>query len=99
MHLCCGRRYQTVHGHCFAGRLEVVQLWIGVLPFAKFGFTGMIRGFSDLQIRGLQEVPRERLLFETDGPYFPAGNFPVSTPHTLQVANENVPWECVHPTC
>jgi Tat protein secretion system quality control protein TatD with DNase activity len=39
---------------------------------------------------GVQEVPCDRLLIETDSPYFPCGGSQISTPASIVFAAEEV---------
>ena len=45
--------------------------------------TAAVRCFDRDQRAGLQAIPSNRLLLETDAPYFPLGNAHVSTPAYL----------------
>lgn len=73
-------RKQSIHVHCFTGSSEVVKSWLRAFPKTCFGFTRIVRSFTEEQLEGLRTVSDERILLETDAPYF---NFPGhSTRHT-----------------
>ncbi|XP_072174421.1 uncharacterized metal-dependent hydrolase HI_0454-like [Diadema setosum] len=66
----CGKA-QRIHLHCTTTSPNVVKDWLRHFPQTYFGFTAMVEVFGELQKRGLQEVPLNRLLLETDAPYMP----------------------------
>ena len=76
-------REQRVHVHCFTGREFIVKAWLNKYPNAYFGFTAKVAHFDQEQIAGLRAVPRDKILLETDAPYFPHGKASVSTPAYL----------------
>jgi Tat protein secretion system quality control protein TatD with DNase activity len=76
-------RDQKIHLHCYNGSKEVVKEWLRVFPNTYFGFTRMVRLFSAPQIEGLKSVPNDRLLLETDAPYFPFEGWTNSSPALL----------------
>ena len=49
---------------------SVVEQWLGVFPCNFFGFTQLVQSFSKAQLAGLRSVPADRVLLETDVPYF-----------------------------
>ena len=69
---------QFIHLHCFSGDSELVSDWLAEFPNVYFGFTYMVSNFSAAQLEGLRKVPRDRILVETDSPYF--GKDDVNTP-------------------
>ncbi|KAK3092520.1 hypothetical protein FSP39_003912 [Pinctada imbricata] len=77
------RREQKIHVHCFTGLSQVVNDWLSDFPNTFFGVTAAVRRFDEEQKSGLRAIPRNRLLLETDAPYFPVGNVPYSTPAYL----------------
>ena len=82
---------QRIHLHCFTGPEEVVKCWLDALPNTWFGVTGRVTSFNPRQVKGLQAIPRDRLLLETDAPYFPlCPGIPVSAPHLLGFVAEAV---------
>ena len=74
---------QRIHVHCFMGRADVVKTWLRKFPNAHFGITAAVRTFDSAQIGGLQAIPINRLLLETDSPHFPLGMASVNTPAYL----------------
>ena len=71
---------QKIHVHCFKGTEEMVESWLRKFPNTYFGITAAVQSFDDLQIAGLRSIPRDRLLLETDSPYFPLGGANINTP-------------------
>ncbi|KAK3083947.1 hypothetical protein FSP39_005799 [Pinctada imbricata] len=71
---------QKLHVHCFTGKKDIVQAWLLKFPNSYFGVTAAVRSFGREQVEGLREIPINRLLLETDAPYFPLGNSEFSTP-------------------
>ncbi|KAK3093350.1 hypothetical protein FSP39_014347 [Pinctada imbricata] len=76
-------RNQLIHVHCFKGTVEMVEDWLVEFPRSYFGVTAAVQSFDDSQIAGLRAVPRDKLLLETDSPYFPPGRALVNTPAYL----------------
>ncbi len=60
---------QRIHLHCFTGDRQLVQKWSHHFPRCYFGFTSLVRHFDDQQVLALQDIPKERILLETDSPY------------------------------
>lgn len=80
---------QKFHLHCFTGYRDQVEDWLDDFPNTYFGFTAKVASFNLHQQEGLRSVPADRLLLETDSPYFQvdSNNF-VNTPAYLgDVAN------------
>ncbi|KAK3106604.1 hypothetical protein FSP39_023367 [Pinctada imbricata] len=69
-----------IHVHCFKGTVEMVELWLRKFPRTYFGVTAAVQSFDDAQIAGLRAIPRDRLLLETDSPYFSPGRAEINTP-------------------
>ena len=84
------RKRQTIHLHCFSGPSDVVREWLKEFPNTYFGFTGMVRNFNYQQCEGLRAVPRDRLLLESDAPYFQPPKFYVNAPCLLGYTAELV---------
>ena len=61
---------RRVQLHCFTGSKEVVEEWLESFPYTYFSFTNMVSRFTTRQRRALRAIPRDRLLLETDAPYF-----------------------------
>ncbi|MES9902784.1 MAG: TatD family hydrolase [Sedimenticola sp.] len=61
---------QQVHLHCFNGDAAVVSRWMDKYPNTYFGFTRGVDSFRRDQLEGLRAIDDDRLLIETDAPYF-----------------------------
>ena len=64
------RKEQNIHLHCFSGSADLVSEWKSNFPNTYFGFTRMVDKFDEDQIGGLQAVEDDKILLETDAPYF-----------------------------
>ncbi|KAK3786201.1 hypothetical protein RRG08_020344 [Elysia crispata] len=64
-----------IHRHCFTQDLSTAQRWLDAFPNMFIGFTPVItyRSAQDPAIAASQ-IPLDRLLLETDAPYFVPGN-------------------------
>lgn len=81
---------QRIHLHCFTGTAHNVRQWLRRFPQTYFGFTSMVSRFRTHQKEALCRVPTDRLLLETDAPYFPAAGYPLSAPIFLKVVATDV---------
>lgn len=83
-------RTQPIHLHCFTGDVETVKRWVSRFWRAHFGFTRLAAQFDKNQKAGLRAVTDDRLLIESDAPYFPfTGTGHYSTPALIgMTANE-----------
>lgn len=63
-------RDQCIHLHCFTGTEDMVREWSSVFPNTYFGYTRLVDRFDDTQLGGLRAVREDRILLETDAPYF-----------------------------
>ena len=83
--LCKLSASQRIHLHCFGSTPEIVDKWRQEFPNTFFGFTNMVESFSRVQLEGLQMVPNDKILLETDGPYFQPreSNYKINAPHLL----------------
>lgn len=79
LHKFCGYT-QPIHVNCFMGDAELVKEWMTNYSNVYFGFTGAVENFSTNQIAGLQSVPMNRILLETDSPYMRPGGGGINTP-------------------
>ena len=90
---------QLIHCHCFTGSLAVYQDWMAIFPNSFFGFTKIVSGFDAEQMDALRAVPDDRILLETDAPYFKWPGHRFSNPSYIgKVANvvaqaREVSWE------
>lgn len=71
---------QLIHVHCFTGDTELVTEWMSNFSNVYFGFTGAVENFSSDQVAGLQSVPLNRILLETDSPSMRPGGGNINTP-------------------
>jgi Tat protein secretion system quality control protein TatD with DNase activity len=78
-----GYQEQRIHIHCFMGKADTVECWLRRYLNVYFGVTAAVRSFDEIQFAGLRAIPHDRLLLETDAPYFPMGPSTVSTPAHL----------------
>ena len=86
---CC--KYQRLHLHCFtSGPLEVAA-WRSTFPRAYFGLTSLVKGFNEEQKRGVQSIPLDHLLLESDAPHLPfEGSISTNTPAYIGEIGEMV---------
>jgi len=82
-----------IHRHCFTGDWATASTWLDRFPASKIGITGCVTFSSATQVHEtVRNIPVNRLLLETDAPYFlPVGvdkrELPFSQPgHVLHVA-------------
>ncbi|XP_033747059.1 uncharacterized protein LOC117332283 [Pecten maximus] len=61
---------QRIYLHCFNGDSYVRDQWSSAFRNLYFRFTSMAAGFTPPQIRALKWINPERVLLETDAPYF-----------------------------
>ncbi|KAH3872198.1 uncharacterized protein LOC127868684 [Dreissena polymorpha] len=81
-------RTQKVVLHCFTGAQEVVIRWCKAFPNCFFSYSGQARLFTEAQKQAVRRVPANRLLIETDSPYFRPAGARMCTPSFLgDVAN------------
>ena len=62
-----------IHRHCFMGTLQDYEAWIEKFPNTYWSFTAWVTqdGYlTDDQKTMIKRIPSERLLVETDAPYF-----------------------------
>ena len=82
------RPEQKIHVHCFKGSHALVYVWLSEFPNTLFGFTGLVQHFSTASKEALRLLPEDKLLLETDSPYFRIGGRHNSSPAFLgMVAN------------
>ncbi|KAH3799146.1 hypothetical protein DPMN_152750 [Dreissena polymorpha] len=83
---------QRIHLHCFNGSLEDVSLWLGYFANTYFGYSLMVarRDFSEGSKMALRRIDGERLLLESDAPYFPAAGEELSSPSFIGVTAREV---------
>jgi TatD DNase family protein len=81
---------QRIHLHCFTGDRRVMQQWIDKFPGIKFGYTRAVRDFNEDQLAAVKEMDEDRLMLETDAPYFHFHGFRNSTPSFIGMVAELV---------
>ncbi|XP_033731240.1 uncharacterized protein LOC117341721 [Pecten maximus] len=74
---------QRIYLHCFNGDSYVREQWSSAFRNLYFGFTSMAAGFTPPQVRALKWVNPERVLLETDAPYFNRSGRKWSAPNQL----------------
>ena len=64
-------REWPIHRHCFTGSWSDASSWLELYPGSKIGITGLVtfKGASSTH-EVVRRIPLERLLLETDAPYF-----------------------------
>jgi TatD DNase family protein len=64
-----------MHRHCFNDTWAVAEAWLRLYPGSKIGLTGLVTyGHAKAVHEVARRIPLDRLLLETDAPYFlPAG--------------------------
>ena len=84
-----------IHRHCFTGGWEEASLWLKTYTASKIGFTGAVtHGRGGTLCEVVKKIPLDRILLETDAPYFlPSGvdrnRYPLSSSlpgHVIHVA-------------
>ncbi|KAK2507277.1 hypothetical protein MC885_000346 [Smutsia gigantea] len=73
-----------IHWQCFTGSYATIEPFLKYFPNLFVGFTGVLSYFSAGDIReALKEIPLERILVESDAPYFIPHGLPKSLgPHS-----------------
>ena len=83
-------REQRIHLHCFLGTSETVDLWLREFPNTHFGYTGdRIDRATAEEKEALKSLAADRILLETDAPYF-SMNRPFSSPALLGMVAKKV---------
>ncbi|XP_033616226.1 putative deoxyribonuclease TATDN2 [Fukomys damarensis] len=68
-----------IHRHCFTGSYSVIEPLLKHFPNLYVGFTAILTYNSAWQAKeALKKIPLERILVETDAPYFLPRQFPRS---------------------
>ncbi|KAH3839550.1 hypothetical protein DPMN_112982 [Dreissena polymorpha] len=82
---------QRIHLHCFQGDMEVSCSFLNSFPNTYVGYTHNVDDLTEDAAVALRLVPSDRLLIETDAPYFGGptiGN--TSSPMMVGVAAKRV---------
>ena len=60
-----------MHYHCFKGSIEQAEQWMRDYPASKIGLTGLVTFPKARQVHEVaRQIPLEKILLETDAPYF-----------------------------
>ena len=79
-----------MHFHCYMGDENTLNDILQSFPSSYIGFTGAVCSSTELHAI-VRKVPIERLLLETDAPYFPVSHAStVSLPHNINEIGEKV---------
>uniref|UniRef100_A0A1I7TZB2 Deoxyribonuclease TATDN2 n=2 Tax=Caenorhabditis tropicalis TaxID=1561998 RepID=A0A1I7TZB2_9PELO len=62
--------FLKIHRHCFTENWETAKKWLEQCPDVHFGYTAALLSFKEPQIEAVRRIPLDRILLETDGPYF-----------------------------
>ncbi|KAH3865432.1 hypothetical protein DPMN_028471 [Dreissena polymorpha] len=82
---------QRIHLHCFRGDLEMFRAFTDSFPNTYVGYTHKTSDLSPAALLALRTIPTERLLVETDAPYFVNPTIgPFSSPNVVGLAARNV---------
>ena len=84
------RQHQQIHLHCFTGNSYVLDRWLEVFPRTYFGSTNKVGRFNRHQREALCKIDENRLLLQSDAPYFPIEGETVSSPSQLYVLAETM---------
>ncbi|CAI2351714.1 unnamed protein product [Caenorhabditis sp. 36 PRJEB53466] len=63
-------RYLKIHRHCYTEDWVTAKKWLKQCPDVHFGFTPGILLFKEHQLNAVRNIPLDRILLETDAPYF-----------------------------
>ena len=87
------QRNHHVHFHCTADKSMIVNEITQHFREAKFGFTNLVEGegmISRNSRRILQNLPLNKVLIESDGPYFPNKGSKIGHPADLEPLIETI---------
>ena len=77
-----------IHRHCFTGDWSTAATWLDQYPGSKIGVTGLVTYKEAVRVHEVvRNIPLNRLLLETDAPYF----LPTGIDRSLY------PWTCALP--
>ncbi|XP_021353774.1 putative deoxyribonuclease TATDN2 [Mizuhopecten yessoensis] len=74
---------QRIHLHCFSGDSYVRDQVTSAFSQLYFGFTSMAAKFNNQQSQAVRGINSERVLLETDAPYFARPGTKCSAPNQL----------------
>ena len=81
---------QRFHLHSFMGNPMTVTAWMKAFPNTWFSFNRSVQNFNPEQIEALVSLDGDRILLETDAPYFRRGREKYSMPNQLYDVAEMV---------
>ena len=82
-----------MHYHCFNSSVEQAEQWLQDYPASKIGLTGLVTFPNAKQVHEVaRHVPLEKILLETDAPYF----LPPAVHKTSYQYNFSQPGHVVH---
>ncbi|XP_070583166.1 putative deoxyribonuclease TATDN2 [Erythrolamprus reginae] len=78
MKKCVPKDYK-IHRHCFNGHYSVIEPLLDYFPNLTVGFTALLSYPSAIEVReAVQKIPLNRIVVETDAPYFLPRQMPKS---------------------
>ena len=82
-----------IHRHCFTGDWDTASTWLEQFPGSKIGVTAMVTYQEAGRVRQVvKNIPLDRLLLETDAPYF----LPARTDRASYPWNRALPGHVIH---
>ena len=82
-----------MHYHCFDSSVGQAEQWLQDYPASKIGLTGLVTFPNARQVHEVaRNVPLEKILLETDAPYF----LPPAVHKTSYQYNFSQPGHVVH---
>jgi len=82
-----------IHRHCFTGDWVTASAWLDQYPGSMIGVTGLVTYQEAGRVREVvRNIPLDRLLLETDAPYF----LPARTDKTRYPWNSSLPGHVLH---
>jgi len=82
-----------IHRHCFTGGWKEASVWLERYQASKIGITGIVTYKEVGRVREVvRNIPLNRLLLETDAPYFP----PTKIDRTKYTLNCTLPGHVLH---
>ncbi|XP_053376390.1 uncharacterized metal-dependent hydrolase YabD-like [Mercenaria mercenaria] len=76
---------QFIQLHCFQGSTDLLNRWREAFPNTFFSVNNGVGSFDADQLAGLKSIPSDRLLLETDAPYFAPRGYSHNAPHLLGI--------------
>ena len=76
--------------HIQEGNLDTINQWQRVFPNTHIGFIGLVQHFNNDSKEALKQLHEEKLLLETDAPYFRIGGRAHSSPALIGMVADMV---------